>query len=109
MKVVVVGAGVSKTVGYPLGRELFDEIDRFVRSQPRIDHFNYKKDWPEFCRWLDTNDNPLVSQAYQSKQLEHLFTILDHSIILREESLTEGSWDYLRRREMLLWALYIRA
>jgi len=105
MKVYVVGAGVSKTVGYPLGKELFDNIDDFIRSQRCFNRFDYQKDWPELCRWFETNSNPLVSQAYRSRQLEHLFTILDHSMILRAESLTGESWDYLRRREMLLWAL----
>jgi hypothetical protein len=32
MKCYVLGAGASKSVGYPLGRELFDAIDRFVRE-----------------------------------------------------------------------------
>jgi hypothetical protein len=38
MNVYVLGGGVSKTVAYPVGTQLFDEIDRYVRaSGPLID------------------------------------------------------------------------
>lgn len=97
MRVYVLGAGVSNAVGYPLGKELFDEIDKFIRSQNCSDPFDYRT-WPEVCQWFDTNDNPLVSQAYRSRQLEHLFTALDHGVML-------GLDDYQRRRNRLLWAL----
>ena len=32
MKCYVLGAGGAKSVGYPLGTEVFDEIDKFVRD-----------------------------------------------------------------------------
>lgn len=52
MRIFVVGAGVSKSVEYPLGPELFSEVDQFVRSCGRcIDRFRYDTDWPEL-RWL---------------------------------------------------------
>jgi len=45
MNAYVLGAGVSKSVGYPVGTELFDEIDRYVRESGSCrDRFDYRKD-----------------------------------------------------------------
>lgn len=38
MNVYVLGAGVSKTAGYPLARELFDEIDVFLHVERPTRH-----------------------------------------------------------------------
>lgn len=88
MNVYVVGAGVSRTVGYPLGAELFDEIDKYVRESGNlIDRFDYQKDWPAACRWFEGNKNLLIAEAYRKRQIEHLFTILDLASILNSENL----------------------
>ncbi len=68
MNVYVIGAGVSNTVGYPLGWELFDEIDSFVRRTPDFyEHFDYRE-WPALCKWLETNTNPIVREAYRLRR-----------------------------------------
>jgi hypothetical protein len=78
VKTYVVGAGVSHSVGYPLGGELFDKLDDFVRRMGNWSHrFDYGKEWPALHDWLDTNINPLIKEAYRRRQLEHLFTVLD--------------------------------
>jgi hypothetical protein len=78
MKVYVVGAGLSKVIGYPLGAQLFSEIDSFVRGNGRChDRFAYESDWPDLCRCLETDGNPLIEEAYRTRNLEYLFTILD--------------------------------
>ena len=124
MKVYVLGAGVSKTVGYPLGSELFDEVDLYVQGSGHcIDRFDYKNDWPALCRWLKENENPLIQEAYRTKQLEHLFTILDQAWMLKVSVMVdavkqrddedERAWEnyeettksYQEYREILLWAL----
>lgn len=95
MNVYVIGAGVSNTVGYPLGWELLDEIDRFVRSTPyEYDQFDYK-DWPMLCKWLETNPNPLVKEAYRLRHFEHLMTALDHYIMIGTEFTKQMT--YLRK------------
>src|ERR1700733_334306 len=129
MKCYVLGAGVSKSIGYPLGAELFDEMDKFVReSGACVDRFDYQRDWPELHRWLSSNPNPTIAQAYRTKNIEHLFTALDFAEELRSEALSsvvsarrdpklsrERSdvfeaydkmvEDYGRFRGILLWAL----
>ncbi len=46
MNAYVLGAGVSKSVGYPVGTELFDEIDKYVRGSGNLtDRFDYREDW----------------------------------------------------------------
>jgi hypothetical protein len=88
MKCYVLGAGVSKSVGYPLGSELFDEIDKFIReSGACIDRFDYRKDWGTLHHWLETNTDPIAAQAYRSKNIEHIFTVLDFAIALRDTAL----------------------
>jgi hypothetical protein len=130
MKAFVLGAGASKAVGYPLGSELFDEIDSFVRGSGRmIDRFNYHEDWPALCKWMESNTNPLIASAYRNRQLEHLFTELDMAEMLRLDGLAavwrarkrgqtaaasaKEAWkaldkatnDYQRHRQVLLRAL----
>jgi hypothetical protein len=130
MKVYVVGAGVSKNVGYPLGVELFDAIDAYIKSRrPAFNRFDYNKDWDELCTWLKTNDNPIVREAFRTKQLEYLFTALDLARHLNLSNLSEifsaskkgmdavanseksykafneAIKSYQKYREILLWAL----
>ncbi len=96
MKTYVLGAGVSKTVGYPLGTELFDAIDAFVRESGPCHHrFDYRKDWSELHNWLATNVNPAITQAYRTKNIEHMFTALDFVEALRSEALL-GGWHAAR-------------
>ena len=60
MNCYVLGAGVSKSVGYPLGSELFDQMDSFVReSGACFDRFDYRKDW-------DRLDSRLKSSRLES-------------------------------------------
>ena len=83
MKAYVIGAGVSKTVVYPLGAELFDEIDRFIESCGQgTDFFNYRQKWPALRSWLNDNKNPVIREAYHARNLEHLFTVLDQASML---------------------------
>jgi len=129
MNCYVLGAGVSKSVNYPLGSELFDAIDQFVRqSGPCIDRFDYQKDWEDLTRWLEGNPNPTIAQAYRTRNIEHLFTVLDFADELRNDALLNtfhsrassklrekkaeafGMYDrtvedYGRFRRILLWAL----
>ncbi len=104
MNVYVLGAGVSKSVGYPLGSELFNAIDSYVRTSGNcIDRFDYKKGWAELERWLETNPNPTIAQAHRAKNIEHLFTALDFATLT--DSPDAGARDYQHYRAMLLWAL----
>ncbi|MGB8006809.1 MAG: hypothetical protein WCF48_06730 [Terriglobales bacterium] len=128
MKCFVLGAGVSKSVGYPLGSELFDEIDKFIQeSGACVDRFDYRKDWPRLRDWLKSNTNPIVAQSCRSNNIEHIFTVLDSAIELRgaaqwsahkckteaerkklfAESVNFDSHveDYTKYRRILLWAL----
>lgn len=128
MKAYILGAGVSKSVGYPVGTELFDEIDKYVReSGSLLDRFDYREDWNQLHRWLDTNPNPTIVQAYRNKNIEHLFTVLDFAAGLLNDAVlgvyaargtVEGTArsaaydafkgtteDYRRYRRILLWAL----
>ena len=85
MNAYVLGAGVSKTVDYPVGTQLFDEIDKYVRgSGPVIDRFDHRKDWEALHTWLANNSNPMIAQAYYTKEIEHLFTVFDFSTELRD-------------------------
>jgi hypothetical protein len=78
MRVFVTGAGASKDVGYPLGVELLEGVDSYIRSSGRcFDRFDYSKEWPEICYWLENNDNLLIREAYRTRNLEYLFTALD--------------------------------
>ena len=129
MRVYVLGAGVSKTVGYPLGAELFEEVSKFIRqSGSARDRFEYKH-WKRLRRRLRENKNSLIAEAYQRRQIEHLFTVLDLASILRSDShdnvfrsLKHGpkardeamevykrfnkvTRNYREYREILLWAL----
>lgn len=87
MRVYVLGAGASYP-RYPLGGELFNRIDDYVRgSAPMFDRFDYGKDWPEVLAWLESNKNPLLREAYRTRNIEQVFTALDLAQLLRSESL----------------------
>jgi len=89
-RVFVLGAGVSKEVCYPLGSELFNELDQFVRGRGRsFDRFDYAE-WPKLCDHLSRTANTLVRSAYQKRQIELLFTILDLSWLLKSEELYDS-------------------
>jgi hypothetical protein len=130
MKVCVTGAGVSKAVGYPLGAELFDAIDTFIESCGQCaDRFNYRQEWPVLRSWLNDNENPVIREAYSTKNLEHLFTVLDQASMLlkatgeeigrahkkgsTERQRAAGHYDefsrtideYQKHRSILLWGL----
>lgn len=129
MNVYVLGAGVSRCVGYPVGDKLFDEIDEFIRDSGKAyDRFDYNGRWPELLNWLDKNGNPLIVQAYRTRNIEHLFTVLDFASEIREGAFSnavrtpKGSADrsstftnieafdaqireYQECRRILLWAL----
>jgi len=78
MKAYVLGAGVSKTVGYPLARELFDDIGAFLaRGETDEAAAPLGPEWREVCEWLENNRDPLLAQAYRTKDLEVVLTVLD--------------------------------
>ena len=80
MKAYVLGAGVSKTVGYPLAHELFDDIGAFLargESDAAL-----AMEWRKVCEWLDINGDPLLADAYRTKDLEAVLTVLDLAWIL---------------------------
>ncbi len=123
MNAYVLGAGVSKCVGYPVGNKLFDEIDKYVRESGNLtDRFNYREDWRDLHHWLETNANPTIVQAYHSKNIEHLFTVLDFAAVSLGDALSSAAFesggtevrtaifddkikDYQKYRRVLLWAL----
>jgi len=129
MNVYVLGAGVSKCVGYPVGTALFNEIDKYVRESGNLtDRFNYREDWNGLRHWLETNTDPAIAQAYRTKNIEHLFTILDFAAELRNDAFLSVAFagrgseeraaqsvafeafdqrikDYQQYRGILLWAL----
>ncbi len=87
-RVFVVGAGVSKCADYPLGIELFDEVDLYIRScGPCYDGFDYRKDWKALKQWLQHHKNPLISEAYRKRLIEYLFSLLDIAHDLQIENL----------------------
>jgi hypothetical protein len=106
VKTYVLGAGVSKTVQYPLGGELLEEVDQFVRgSGPCHDRFDYAQDWPDLCQWLARNPLPLVAEAYEARQLEYVLTVLDLASVWKEHRFEPVDDPYQRYRSILLWAL----
>ena len=122
MDVYVIGAGISKSAGYPLGLELFDEVDNFVRAHaPSFNRFQYKTDWNNLCSWLESNPNPLIAEAYRIRHMEYLFSILDIAPMMTADNLSsvfaaskkdaasveeaQRTYEYSRYRRILLWAL----
>ena len=100
MRVFVTGAGASKDAGYPLGVELLDGMDSYVRSSGRcLDRFDYSKEWPEICHWLENNKNLLVREAYRTRNLQNLFTALDFTEQLRQQRLNAVARHVVRRNE----------
>jgi hypothetical protein len=87
MNVYVVGAGVSHQVCYPLGGDLFSETGSFIRAQgASLDRRDFAEEWPELCRWLERNPDPLVHAAYITGNIENILTALDFARILRNQS-----------------------
>jgi hypothetical protein len=131
VRAFIMGAGASNDAGYPLGTELLREIDSYVCGSGRcFNRFDYSKEWPETCRWLEVNENLLVREAYRTGNLESLFTTLDFIEQLRQQRLdavarhitsrdekaakqADGDWGalndltakYYEARRILLWAL----
>ncbi len=86
MRVYVLGAGASYPI-YPLGGGLFDAIDEHVlRCGPWFDRFDYQTGWPKLKEWLENNSNPLLREAYRSRNIEQIFTVLDLAEGLVSES-----------------------
>jgi hypothetical protein len=87
MNVYVLGAGVSARMGYPLGGELFDAVDTFIRKiRNEKDAFLFDfSEWPAICGRLENSDNSLIRCAYKFRHFEHLMTALDHSKIIMQE------------------------
>jgi hypothetical protein len=84
MRVYVLGAGVSKTVGYPLARELFDNVSAFlVRGEADA---ALGPEWREVCEWLKDNKDPLLAEAYRTKDLEAVLTVLDLAWTLERDT-----------------------
>ena len=129
MRTYVLGAGASFPI-YPLGGQLLESIDGYVRSCERcFDRFQYDADWPATLGWLQRNGNPLLREAYRSGNLEQIFTALDFAHFLGDEALlnilrasrqgpgdvaaAEANYDrltpdieeYRRTRRILLWAM----
>jgi hypothetical protein len=97
VKVYVTGAGASKAAGYPLGWELLPEINAFIgKSGPCSTDFDYLKDWPRVREWLRQNDNFLIREAYQTGNLENIFSVLDFAQQLGEQSLLEYATQSLK-------------
>jgi hypothetical protein len=71
---------------------LFDEIDKYVRESGNCwrDRFDYPKDWDALHQWLRDNCNPTIVQAYATKNIEHLFTVLDFAMQLRGDALSSA-------------------
>jgi len=80
MKVYVLGAGVSKTVGYPLAHELFADIGAFLAHGESDGALGME--WREVCEWLNNSGDPLLADAYRTKDLEAVLTVLDLAWIL---------------------------
>lgn len=97
MNVYVIGAGVSHQVGYPLGGNLFSEINSFIRRQGAcLDRTDYAGEWPELFRWLECNPDPLVPAAYITGNIENILTVLDFARVLRDQ----GHEKVVRARRM---------
>ena len=77
MRAYVLGAGASHPI-YPLGGELFNEIDKYILGRgPYFNRFDYQKDWPPLKDLLKCSSNPLLRQAYGNGNIEQIFTVLD--------------------------------
>src|SRR5262249_39648988 len=85
MNVYVLGAGVSATVDYPLGPDLFSAVNGFVRSYPKeINRFNFSE-WPALCQRLAEHNSTPIREAYTLSHFEHLMTALDHYRLMTNE------------------------
>jgi hypothetical protein len=87
MNVYVLGAGVSERMGYPLGGNLFDAVDAFIRkirNEKDVFLFDFSE-WPSLCDRLENSDNGLIRSAYKFRHFEHLMTALDHNKIIMQE------------------------
>jgi hypothetical protein len=111
MKAYVLGAGVSKTVGYPLALELFDEIGAFLaRGEAPEADAALGKEWREVCAWLGNNGDPLLADAYRTKDLEAVLTVLDlawtlfsrrlHALAVRQGGIRPARFVHLDKESM---------
>jgi len=90
MNVYVLGAGVSRKVGYPLGYELLGAVDCFVRKHSReINRFQFSE-WPSLCARLEENKNTLVRLAYKFGHFEQLLTVLDQYKMITDEFIIQN-------------------
>jgi hypothetical protein len=111
MKAYVLGAGVSKTVGYPLALELFYEIGAFLaRGEAAEAAAAIGVEWREVCAWLNNNGDPLLADAYRSKDLEAVLTVLDlawtlytrrlHALAVRQGGKSPARFVHLDKESM---------
>jgi hypothetical protein len=88
VNVYVVGAGLSKCAGYPLGLELLGEIDDYlVKSGTHFDRYEFPKEWNWVKKRLQRTANTLLRESFRKGQFEHLLTVLDLAERLRGDSL----------------------
>ncbi len=88
MTTYVLGAGASYPI-YPLSSELLTRIGDYVAACGQcFNRFNYA-DWPEVMAWLSNNANPLLRQAFQNRDIEQIFTVLDLAESLTDQSLID--------------------
>jgi hypothetical protein len=124
MRTYVLGAGASVPI-YPLGNHLFAAIDQYIqRCGQCFNRFDYKTDWPNLKDWLETNPNPLLREAYENRNIEQIFTVLDLAESLSKiffaskkgaaavqvaetnhDLLKNEIGEYRRQRSIMLWAM----
>jgi hypothetical protein len=78
VNVYLTGAGASASAGYPLGDKLLTSIGEYV-SEPGDPGglCPDKATWNEVCKWLKTNPDAVIREAYRNGNWEYLFTTLD--------------------------------
>jgi len=94
VNVYVLGAGVSKAAGYPLGSELLGEVDAYIRNLPSGSHPPVEMPggldgWAALCERLAQHPNPLIREAYRIKHFEFLFTILDSASAMHIDAINK--------------------
>ncbi|MBI4167198.1 MAG: SIR2 family protein, partial [Acidobacteria bacterium] len=90
MNVYVLGAGVSREVGYPLTRELVCELDRsFGRISNGRSSVQFG-DWENLKTRLREHADPQIRHSYATGDLETLITLFDLTVSQYERSLEVG-------------------